>query len=791
MRQNISIIHLNIQSILPKMGMLEVEMQNYDVLIFTETWLSPRISNDEIMITNFNCPYRKDRVDRQGGGVAIYTKIGIPSINRPELLYDNLEAICIEIKLQSHKILLCGLYRPPSTGTEYWDLIDASFDNMSTSSIKDLVIMGDFNCDMLKNDVPNKTSELMLSYNLQQVIEEPTHYTEHSASLIDLALVSNPSSIIYSDVTSPFVPDLIRYHCPIILILEFRKPSKTTFKRHIWLYDKGDYNKYRRLLNETDWNQVLSTPDLNETVSKVTDVIIESAKAAIPNKIVTIRPKEPKWINCYIKRQIRQRKRLFKTAKRLNNATTWTKFRQKRNAVTALIRDAKHKYNDKLANDLKDNTLNSKSWYKISANLLNPNTDTQTIPYLEVDDMLAETNTEITEALNNYFTEQATIDDSYATLPNFVTPDHPFLESIYISDEDVKDSISLLKPNKAPGPDTISPKLIKEGANQLIVPLRKLFNKSLRLKQFPYLWKDANVIPVHKKDSLTKPCNYRPISLLSYLGKLMERCIHKHISNYLKQNNVITTFQSGFQSGDSTVNQLVYLNNTFLNALDKGKEIRIVFCDVSKAFDRVWHQGLLFKLKSVGFSGDILEWFSSYLSNRRQRVCFKGTSSSWMHINAGVPQGSILGPTLFLIFINDIVQNIRTNIRLFADDTSLFKIVDCPINAAIELNIDLNNIFKWARKWLVDFNAAKTVSLIISKKRIKPNHPELFMGNSSIKEVNQHKHLGLVFSSDATWTNQIKAISEKAWKRIGYLRRLRFLLDRPSLQKIYTTFIRP
>ena len=138
------------------------------------------------------------------------------------------------------------------------------------------------------------------------------------------------------------------------------------------------------------------------------------------------------------------------------------------------------------------------------------------------------------------------------------------------------------------------------------------------LRQFPDSWKEANVIAVHKKDSCSLPSNYRPISLLCYLGKLMERCMHKHIYNYLKQNHVISPYQSGFQSGDSTINQLVYLNNKFLQALDEGKEVRVVFCDVSKAFDRVWHKGLLFKLKSVGFSNQLLEWFSSYLRNRRQ-----------------------------------------------------------------------------------------------------------------------------------------------------------------------------
>ena len=155
---NLSIIHLNIQSLLPKISILEVEMQSYDILIFTETWLSPRISNDVICIPNFNPPYRKDRLGRQGGGVAIYTRIGIPSVERQDLLYYDLEAICVEVILKSHKYLVCGVYRPPDTGHEYWDLIEQTFDNMSTSSIDDLVIVGNFNCNMLNDDSFNKNA---------------------------------------------------------------------------------------------------------------------------------------------------------------------------------------------------------------------------------------------------------------------------------------------------------------------------------------------------------------------------------------------------------------------------------------------------------------------------------------------------------------------------------------------------------------------------------------------------------------------------------------------------------
>ena len=209
----------------------------------------------------------------------------------------------------------------------------------------------------------------------------------------------------------------------------------------------------------------------------------------------------------------------------------------------------------------------------------------------------------------------------------------------------------------------------------------------------------------------------------------MERCVHKHLTNYFIENNVITPYQSGFVGGDSTVNQLLYLSNEFSKALDEGREIRVVFCDISKAFDRVWHRGLIHKLRSVGLSGSLIDWPSDYLDNRQQRVCLQNCTSTWQTINAGVPQGSILGPLMFLIFINDIVKNIRGNIRLFADDAILFDIVENPLLTGITLNEDLSSIFLWAMQWLVDFNPIKQETFIISKKRIIPPHPLLYMGN--------------------------------------------------------------
>ena len=194
--------------------------------------------------------------------------------------------------------------------------------------------------------------------------------------------------------------------------------------------------------------------------------------------------------------------------------------------------------------------------------------------------------------------------------------------------------------------------------------------------------------------------------------------------------------------GDSTVNQVTGIYHEICKALHDGLEFRVVFFDISKAFDKVWHKGLLFKLNRVGIHGKLLSWFSNYLSNRLQRVILPGKVSSLCHVQAGVPQGSVLGPLLFLIYINDIVDDIQANINLFADDTSLSMTVVDPAHVESILQTDIDKITCWAQKWLVKFNPAKSESLVISRKRFKPDHPSLFMSNIEIPSIASHKHLG-------------------------------------------------
>ena len=255
---------------------------------------------------------------------------------------------------------------------------------------------------------------------------------------------------------------------------------------------------------------------------------------------------------------------------------------------------------------------------------------------------------------------------------------------------EVESVLKTLPLAKATGPNGLSNRILRELSKELSIPYCFLFNQSLRAGIVPSSYKEANVCPVPKKGNLTDVTYYRPISLLNSEDKVLERLVFKHLFNHLRGNNLLSSLQSGFLPGDSTVNQLTLLYNIFCQALDSGKEVRAVFCDISKAFDRVWHAGLLVKLQAAGVTGNVHTWFADYLSDRKQRVVLPGAVSDWTDIRAGVPQGLILGPLLFLLYINDIVQDIGSNIRLFADDTSLFMIADDPVTAAGCINTDLD-----------------------------------------------------------------------------------------------------
>ena len=250
----------------------------------------------------------------------------------------------------------------------------------------------------------------------------------------------------------------------------------------------------------------------------------------------------------------------------------------------------------------------------------------------------------------------------------------------------------------------ISNRTLKLCGEAICRPLNTIFKTCLNTGKFSSEWKKRNVVPIHKKDDKQNVKNYRPVSLLPTCGKIFERLIYNVMYDLLTDNNLLSPNQSGFRSGDSCINQLLSVNHEILNAFDKGLEVCGIFLDISKDFDKVWHGSLIFKLRQNGISGDIINILQDFLRNRKQRVVLNGQCSSWADVNAGVPQGSVLGPLLFLTYINDFSDGLKSECKLFAGDFSLFSVVNDINTSASNLNEELEKIGNWAFKWKMNFN---------------------------------------------------------------------------------------
>ena len=338
--------------------------------------------------------------------------------------------------------------------------------------------------------------------------------------------------------------------------------------------------------------------------------------------------------------------------------------------------------------------------------------------------------------------------------------------------------------------------MIKICDEVIVPPLLIIFETALRTGIYPNLWKKANVIPIHKKDSKNLLKNYRPISLLPICGKIFEKCIYNTIYSYFENNNLFSPYQSGFRKQDSCVSQLLAITHEIFNNFNASPslETRGVFLEISKAFDRVWHEGLLFKLQSYGIQGPLLNLIKSFLSNRLQRVVLNGHCSTWEEVLAGVPQGSILGPLFFLIFINDLPDGLQSNVKIFADDTSLFSVMIDSLRSSNLLNTDLALIEDWAFQWKMLFNpdpSKQAIEVLFSRRATHTPHPVLTFNDNVICSKDSHKHLGMILDKKLTFGHHLKEKISKANKGIGLITRLYSFLPRKTLINIYKAFIRP
>ena len=314
-------------------------------------------------------------------------------------------------------------------------------------------------------------------------------------------------------------------------------------------------------------------------------------------------------------------------------------------------------------------------------------------------------------------------------------------------------------------------------------------NNLFEIGHFPDIWKVAHISAIYKRSG-PKNCktSFRPISILPTLSKVCESIIHDRLLNHCIENNIICERQAAYLKGDSTISQLVYIVHYIRSCWGQSKIVQGAFLDISAAFDKVWHNGLISKLDQIGIEGKLLNLFKSYLSNRKQCVIVDGNKSSFLDVKAGVPQGSRLGPLLFIIYINDIVNDLESEILIFADDTTLLASGDDPNQTSSQLNRDLHKISIWAKKWKVTFNSGKSKDLIFSKKCLN-NSPPLILNNQLIDRVNTHKHLGVYLKSNLDWSKQIHETCLRANGKLSVLRNIK-CLNRKTLDLLYKVIVR-
>jgi hypothetical protein len=333
--------------------------------------------------------------------VLLYVKSYYRYLRRHDLEIQGVECIWVEIVSKTKRFLYGTYYRPPNTSTLQHSLIEDSINLAVDSGIPNIIITGDFNINMLNSTASRKLISLSQQLSLTQLISEPTHFTESSNSLIDIILTSNPLFIYTVGVGEPCLDQPVRYHCPVFGLINFNKPNTHTYTRHIWLFDKGNYQQLRELAASTNWHQ-FKDQSIDIYAHKITEAIIDISKISIPNRNVTIRPNDPPWFPPNLKILIRQRRRYYKKAKRTNTEHDWLQFRTLRNNIVSKINISKANHIQNLANNLKTSQQNTKSWWSCLKSFIKP-CSSSSIPPLQNGDILAEDEKTKADILNDFF----------------------------------------------------------------------------------------------------------------------------------------------------------------------------------------------------------------------------------------------------------------------------------------------------------------------------------------------------------------------------------------------------
>lgn len=811
-------LSINIQSLNAKIDQLRIYIENlkrndceFDAVCIQETWVNDKHSADLLQIDGYRLVLQMCSSTTHGG-LAIYIKESFKfEVLSIETSTNKIwEGLFIKVSMSNGQHLTIGnIYRPPKSNNDSYTMFLNEIGDVLKSLKGEVIIGGDFNMDLLELDkkpIFNDFFNIVLSSGYIPKITLPTRFSKTCASLIDnfLCKVSKPTTC---GISTHKLSD----HQPYFICLDFIKLStKCTKYMKVTHYNRNNINALKTYLQNKHIANLMTNNednDPNSTYNTLDDILQEGLNLHIPTKTVKYnkhKHKNSAWITVGIIVSIKYRDKLHHKLKHTDidspmyefmKATLKTYNKILKKAITEAKKNYYQRKFDIYKNDIKN------TWLMIK-NILNRSQDKREFPtYMQIGNNRVTDKHVIVEKFNSYFTNTASTLSSKIPPSNSIPKFNEYLklpcnenfQFRNITAEEVLKIINNLKSKKSFGHDRISSALLKQIKLEVIEPLTIVINHSLDTGIFPERLKIAKVLPVYKKEDETRLENYRPISLLPTFSKIIEKAMYLQIHHHFKTNNLYFTSQYGFRESHSTELAVLEVVDRIVYSMDAGYTPLNVYMDLSKAFDSINHDILIEKLKHYGLSGTSLSLVRNYLSGRTQYVEIGDIQSSLLPIITGVPQGSILGPLFFLIYINDISESSNLfNFINYADDTTLFvtlKYDKLRTPTDTELNNELNSINRWLISNKLSLNTSKTKCMIFHTPQKKVIPPCLKIEGKTIEYVDQFPLLGITIEKNLSWSAHKKYIGKKISKVTFILSKLRHYLTQGTLKSIYNALI--
>ena len=791
-KKGLHVVSLNAQHVLPKFDEVKIILNesNVDIFGLCETFLDDKTSNNNLSISGYNME-RKDRKIKKGGGILVYLKDSLTYSRRYDMENDDIETIWLQLNFPYTKpILINFVYRPPNSISGWIDIYEKQMLMADCSNLQ-WCAMGDFNIEFHPPETFNITKwmQVIRDLGLTQMIKLPTRVTKRTSTIID-HVYTNDENLI----NEVLVPEIgISDHYPIAVTIG-GKTQKINKSFNIITYRSFKHFNNENFLNDINslnFDSIETINDPNTSLQVLYNLLNNLLSKHLPMKTKRVkRLRQPDWYSDEIKHARTKRDQLKRSKK-------WDQYKIWRNKCSSLIRKSKKSFFNKAVEEKKD----SKQIWQNLKTISNDSKQKANVPNsLIINNMIIEGKENIVNALNEHFisiaqsVSKSQFDkNNYSLLKSYLDEKlkHNTFDIKFITPFEVSKYIDCLNIKKSSGLDGIGANILKLCKDYLTMPIASIINKSIATGCFPDQLKLASVIPLHKGGNRDDPNNYRPISILPTISKIFERHISNQLNIFFDRTNIIHERQSGFRKHHSCQTALIRLVDSWLSDLDSGNIIGAIFLDFKKAFDLVDHQILIHKLKLYHFSDRSINLFKSYLTNRYQIVKSEGVQSSSLPITSGVPQGSILGPLLFLLYVNDLPIVTKCEADLYADDSTLHKSskkIDVIQN---ELQNDLSIVQSWCNYNNMAINPKKTTYMLIGSKHKLKNSRDLNLKieNNTICRVKTQKLLGTYIDECLTWKTHIDKTCLKLNSKISLLKRINPFLSPKMKELFYNAYI--